>query len=100
MKESTFQANLIRRIKSAFPGSIVLKNDANYIQGFPDLLILYGDKWAVLECKGGKGFHLQPNQEYYVSALNKMGFSDVIYPENEDEVIDALSLYFERSRKE
>lgn len=95
MKESTFQANLIRRIKSAFPGCIVLKNDANYIQGFPDLLILYRDKWAALECKSNANAHCQPNQMYYLSELGKMSFVKIVYPENEEIVFRSLSLYFE-----
>ena len=98
MKESTFQANLIRRIKSAFPGCIVLKNDANYIQGFPDLLILYGDKWAALECKASGISQLQPNQAYYIRTLSGMSFSAIIYPENEKYVLEDLSRHFEGGR--
>ena len=51
MLESKFQANLVAELKRRFPGCIVMKNDANYIQGIPDILILYNDMWASLECK-------------------------------------------------
>ena len=44
MLENKFQANLIKELKRLFPGCIVMKNDASYIQGIPDLLILYNDK--------------------------------------------------------
>lgn len=54
MLENKFQANLIKELKRLFPGCIVMKNDASYIQGIPDLLILYNDKWASLECKYSK----------------------------------------------
>ena len=94
MKESAFQASLIRRIKSAFPGCIVLKNDANYIQGFPDLLILYRDKWAALECKRSGLAQLQPNQIYYIRTLSEMSFSAVVYPENELMILDELRIHF------
>jgi len=50
MLESAFQANLIKELETLFVGCVILKNDANYIQGFPDLLILYKNNWAVLEC--------------------------------------------------
>ena len=50
MLESKFQANLIKKIKKQYPGCIVMKNDASYIQGIPDLLVLYKDKWVSLEC--------------------------------------------------
>ena len=42
---------IIKKIKEMLPGCIVMKNDPNYIQGIPDLLILYRDRWAALECK-------------------------------------------------
>ena len=53
MKESAFQAKLIREIKKRFPGAIVLKNDPNYIQGFPDLTVLYivGRYWRLSRVK-------------------------------------------------
>ena len=50
MSESDFQHSLICELKNIFPGCIVMKNDANYIQGIPDLTILFNDKWATLEC--------------------------------------------------
>jgi hypothetical protein len=47
--ESEFQSELIKELKERFQGCIVVKNDANYIQGFPDLLVLYRNRWAALE---------------------------------------------------
>ena len=67
MKESKFQSKLIKELKIEFPGCIVLKNDANYIQGIPDLLILYKNYWAALECKKSEKASHQPNQDYYIS---------------------------------
>ena len=49
--ERDFQAKLILELKDRFPGCMVMKLDSSYIQGIPDLLILYHDKWASLECK-------------------------------------------------
>lgn len=90
VKESKFQSDLIKSIRERFPGCVVLKNDANYIQGFPDLTILYGSRWAVLECKRSAYEKRQPNQEYYVMKLNEMGFARFIYPENREEVLCEL----------
>ena len=39
--ERDFQARLIRELKDIFKGCIIMKNDSSYIQGIPDLLILY-----------------------------------------------------------
>lgn len=93
-RESQFQSGLIRRLKQMFPGCFVLKNDANYIQGFPDLTILYKDKWALLECKRESGSHKQPNQQYYIEKGAEMGFARFICPENEEEVLHDLQQAF------
>ena len=98
MRENKFQADLIRDIKGRFPDSIVLKNDANYLQGFPDLLILCRDKWAALECKRSKNAHRQPNQEYYVEKLKGMSYASFICPENRNEVMDELQQTFRSDR--
>ena len=98
MKENKFQSELIKELHDLFPGSIVLKNDANYIQGFPDLTILYGDQWAVLECKRDGRSRNQPNQEYYVDWLNDMSFSRFIHPGNKEEVLDELQRTFSPTR--
>ena len=37
--ERDFQAKLIKELKVMFKGCIIVKNDPNYIQGIPDLLI-------------------------------------------------------------
>ena len=94
MKESDFQARLIKRLKQMFPGCIVLKNDAGYLQGFPDLTVLYNDHWATLECKKDAKAHHQPNQEYYVQKTDDMSFSRFIFPENEEEVLRDLQQAF------
>lgn len=94
-KESKFQAGLIKELKQRFPGSIVFKNDPNYIQGVPDLLILHHDKWAALECKRSASASKQPNQEFYISELCKMSYAKFIYPENKEEVLDELQQTFE-----
>ena len=94
MLESVFQAKLIKELKELFPGCIVMKNDSSYIQGIPDLLVLYGSKWASLEVKKSANASRQPNQQYYVDIMEQMSFSRFIYPENYDEVLDELNLYF------
>lgn len=98
-RENEYQAGLIKRIKERFPGSMVLKNDPNYIQGFPDITILYGNSWAVLECKRDASAPHQPNQDYYVDTLNGMSYSAFVYPENEEEVFDGLAQAFGSDRQ-
>ena len=93
-KESKFQSELIGELQEMFPGSYIVKNDPNYKQGFPDLTILYKDKWAILECKREEKAKHQPNQDFYVSELNKMSYSAFIYPENKEEILNELQQTF------
>ena len=94
MLESKFQAKLIKELKSMFTGCIVMKNDSSYIQGIPDLLVLYNNKWASLECKKNASSTKRPNQEYYVELMNNMSFSRFVCPENKDEVLNELKQVF------
>ena len=88
--ERNFQAKLIKELKAIFPDCIVMKNDPNYIQGIPDLIILYNDRWAALECKKNKNAYRRPNQEYYVDKMNSMSYASFIYPENKERVLDEI----------
>ena len=88
--ERDFQAKLIKELKVMFKGCIIVKNDPNYIQGIPDLLILYNDRWAALEVKKSEIAHHQPNQEYYVDLMDQMSFAAFIYPENKEEILYEL----------
>ena len=95
MKESKFQASLKKELKEMFPGCIVTKLDSSDIQGLPDLLILYKDKWATLENKRNANASHRPNQDYYVNKMNEMSFSRFIYPENKEEILKELRRSFE-----
>ena len=92
MLESNFQSKLIGELKTMFPGALIYKNETK--QGFPDLTVLYNDKWALLECKRSCQANHQPNQDYYVNLANQMSFSRFIYPENKQEVLNELQQAF------
>ena len=98
MLENKFQAGLIRELKDRFPGCIVLKNDPNYIQGFPDLTVLYEDRWALLESKRANNASHRPNQDYYIERGNEMSFARFICPENKEEVLNELQQTFQSGR--
>lgn len=95
MLESEFQGKLIKEIKERFPGAVVLKTDPNYIQGFPDILMLWDKHWAALECKRKEHAHVQPNQEYYIDILDRMSFASFITPEMKEEVLNAMERSFQ-----
>lgn len=96
--ENKFQSQLKTEILKRFPGAMVTKLDARYIQGIPDLLILYKNKWATLECKRSASESHRPNQDLYVEKMNKMSFSSFIYPENKEDVLNEMEQAF-KARK-
>ena len=95
MLERDYQKKLKNRLKTMFPGCIVYKTDPQQIQGSPDLLILYRNKWAALEVKTSEKASRRPNQEYRVKQMNDMSFAAIIFPENEEEVLNDLARLFE-----
>ncbi len=96
MLESTFQSSIKRELKDRLPGCIVIKNDPTYIQGIPDLTILWRDKWATLETKKDKFSPHQPNQDYYVNLMNEMSFSSFIFPDKKDDILDKLEDFMKK----
>lgn len=98
MRENAYQSYLIKELQAMFPGCIVLKNDPSYLQGFPDLTIFFHDKWAVLEVKAEEKAAVQVNQAFYIDRLREMSFAAFIYPENEEEVLNALQFAFQPRR--
>lgn len=88
--ESKFKTELIKEIKSRLPGSFVFHLDPTELQGAPDLLVLYRDRWAMLEGKKHRRASHQSNQDYYVDLFDEMSFARIIFPENREEVLDEL----------
>ena len=97
MRENEFQPEVIRELYKMFPDCFVMKNDANYRQGFPDLSVFIGPYYILLECKKSKKEMRdpRPNQDYYVDAVNAMGgFARFIYPENKEAVLNEIRQTF------
>lgn len=94
--ENEYKRGLKKRIEARFPGCIVLKNDEQMLQGIPDMTILWGPWYAILEVKRSLDAPFRPNQEYYLEEASKMGgIAYVICPENEEEVLGAIQHAFE-----
>lgn len=98
MLEREWQPVLKDEIQRRLPGCTIIKQDPNQLQGVPDLLVLYEDKWALLETKRKPKSKREPNQEYYVDKFNKQGFSAFVNPENYEEVLDDLQSSFRPDR--
>jgi hypothetical protein len=99
--EGPFQTEVRHSIEQLLPGSWVLKLDSSYLQGIPDLLVIWRDRWAILEVKrreprGPRDF--EPNQPWYLDTFNEMSFAACIYPENKEEVLRGLHQAFTARR--
>ena len=92
--ERGFQDNLKKELEKLFPGCMIFKMEQ--VQGIPDLLVLYKNKWASLENKKSANAKKQPNQEYYVKLMDNMSFSRFIYPENKDDILNELQKFFRK----
>ena len=88
--ERDFQPKVIAEIERRLPGVKIFKGDTRFKQGSPDLIILYKDRWAMLEVKRSANARRQPNQDWYNEQLNKMSYAAFIHPDNEEEILDGL----------
>lgn len=94
--EGRFKEEFSNELSFLFPDIVMLKNDEQMLQGVPDMLLLFEDKWAMLEFKANENSAVQPNQRYYVGLFNTMSYSTFVFPENRDEVLEELSRHFGR----
>lgn len=96
--ERDYQAALIKRMERRFPEAYIRKHDMQ--QGWPDLLFLAPDFWALLEVKRRtpSADDFEPNQEWWIEEFDNMSFSACIYPENEEDVLNALEQAYRARR--
>jgi len=96
--ESKFEVSLIKELLRLYPGAIILKNDPNLTQGFPDRLLLFKDKWAAFEIKAYETARHRQNQDYYIDVLNTMSYASFVYPENKESFLYELQYALRPSR--
>ena len=97
--ESEFEKRLIAEIMTMFPGALLIKGNSSYIQGFPDRMLLWEDRWASLEVKALRTSIHQPNQDYYIEKLRRMSYANFIYPSNKEQVLNEIQQSFRDSRR-
>lgn len=97
MLEGAYKTGLTKRLGLRFGSRcLVVRLDANLMQGIPDMLLLFeGGFWAALEGKTSAKARMQPNQPYYVDLMDKLCFAAFIYPGNEEAVLNELQQEFE-----
>ena len=99
--EIPFERKFCGLVRELSPEVFVLKNDASLVQGFPDRVIYYHDKYIILEFKRSKNARRRPNQAWYVDHFAKYTLSRFVYPENAGEVFDEICQFlgFENRHK-
>ena len=98
-RETQYQRGVVKKIRTLFPGCVVLRTDPTQLQGIPDVLVLYKDRWALLEFKKSANEPTQPNQEYRVREFREMSYASFIFPENEERVLRELQQALGSRRK-
>ena len=99
MIEGEFKYKLTKKLQKVFDGCVIFKTDPTIIQGFPDLIILWKNKWAALECKRSANAPHRPNQDFWINFLNELSFASFIYPENCEDVIEKLKDIFKGEKE-
>lgn len=94
MTEGEYKTGLQKRLEYRFPDAYIFKTDASQKRGAPDLIILFGDRWAALEVKKSRNARHRPLQDRRIAQLNHMSFAAIIFPENEEEVIYEMERAF------
>lgn len=98
-KETKYQRDVVNKIRTLFPGCVALRTDPTQLQGIPDVLVLYKDRWAMLEFKKSANEPTRPNQEYRVEEFRQMSYASFIFPENEERVLRELQQALGSRRK-
>lgn len=92
--EIPFEQKFCRKLRGLHRDLYVMKNDASLIQGFPDRVVYFRDKYAILEFKRSENASHRPNQDWYINHFAKYTYSTFVYPENADKVFSELCSFF------
>lgn len=93
--ERDFETDFIDDLERLFPGCEIIKGASMYRQGIPDRIMFYEDFYAFFELKRSARAAQQPNQGWYVEKFDSWSFAAFVYPENKNEVLDAVREAFE-----
>ena len=88
--ETVFSREFRQAISKVYPETIWIRTSPNQIQGIPDWIMLYQNRYFVFEFKKYEGAPSRPNQPYYVALLNDWSYARFVYPENREEVLDEV----------
>lgn len=88
--ETKFERAFMSDLRALLPGCYIFKLDPVQYYGIPDRLVLFQNIWFTLEFKESATAKKQPLQDHHVEVMNNMSFSAFVYPENREEILDAI----------
>lgn len=93
--ESTFEKEFCKALRQTLGERYTYTFKLTAAKGIPDRLILYKDKYALLEFKQYKNAKKQPGQETWVGHFDNLAYAAIVYPENAEKVMQDILNYFE-----
>lgn len=100
--ERDYKSQMLKRLEKRFSryGPVRWQHNdptANNSQGIPDCTIFIGPFWMFLEVKRSEKSKKRPNQDWWIDHWSRVTFCAVIFPENEEEVFNAMERSLEAS---
>ena len=99
MKESVFQAQVMKWLRSNGCFCWKMQQNATTQAGVSDILFLFLDSYGFIECKKSASAPLRPGQQEFLEAHKEHAFAEISYPEIFEETKLRLLDYFEKVMK-
>lgn len=93
--EKKTQANLVKYLKSKGCYVIKTRPGPGVPVGCPDVIAFHEGWWGGFEIKGAKNSKFQPLQKETIVKFEDWSTGMVVYPENYDDCISKLDLFFD-----
>ena len=99
--EGKYKKRLKSVLRQLYPGCGIIDVDP-YVNdnSMPDMIVVYGPAWVMLETKKEVNAEQQPNQGYYIRHFDKMSYASFASPENHKEVLRDVEIIFGPHRPE
>ena len=96
MLESKFEKDFCARVREELGRNRCHTLKLTVSKGIPDRLILFNDRYAMLEFKRDANAKVQPGQPGWVRHLDNIAFARFVYPDNGEQVYKELMEYFKQ----
>lgn len=88
--EKDFQSKFLAKLRKLGCKCYKQQMNATTRAGTPDVIVLLGPVWIMLEFKKAKNSPKRPGQQKNIDWANEVSFGWFVYPENADEVYEQI----------